>query len=571
MAKQVNFMVGGEAGQGVQSVGIVIAKTFARGGYNIFADQDYESRIRGGHNFFRIRVREGEVGAVIEPVDILIALNKESIDLHRNELTAKGIIIYDNEKIKDVENKKGLFGLPMERLAEEKAGNKLMTNTVALGAIVYMAGYDIEILNKVLRDFFDAGESGEGNVKAAQAGFDYTRENFKGDSGYRLSPISKGEKMLLNGHDAISLGAIAAGCKFMAAYPMTPASPIMEYFASKSKDFDLVMVHAEDEISAVNMAVGASFAGVRAMTATSGSGFCLMVEGLGLAAITETPIVMIDAQRPGPAVGLPTRTEQADLLFMLHAHHGDFPRVLLAPANIEDAFWLTIKAFNLTEKYQLPVIILTDHYLATSYATVDKFDLSKVIIDRGLLFPQRDSGDGEYKRHEFTESGISPRAFPGQGKALVVTDSDEHDEAGHLTESAEIRTAIVDKRWRKLPALKGEIAHPRVYGADKAEITLVGWGSTYGALREAVDILREEGVNAKLLHISEIWPFPSKAVVGILDNAKRTYAVESNATGQFARLIRAETGREVNGKILRYDGRPITPAYIVEHLKKEMK
>ena len=422
-------------------------------------------------------------------------------------------------------------------------------------------------MNKLLREYFGADEKGESNVKAARAGYEYAQENFKGDFNHRLSPISDVKRMLLNGNEAIALGTIAAGCKFMAAYPMTPSTSIMEYVAAKAKDLDLVMVPPEDEISAINMAIGAGYAGVRAMTATSGSGFCLMVEGLGLAGMTETPIVVVNGQRPGPAIGLPTRTEQGDLEFVLHAHHGEFPRAVLAPATVEDAFWLTIKAFNLAEKYQLPVILLTDHHLATSYATVDGFDLSKVTIDRGLLFTPAEAGE-KYKRHRLTKSGISPRAFPGQEGTLVVTDADEHNEEGHLIEDAGTRTQMVQKRMRKLFGLKREITPPQLYGPKKTETMLVGWGSTYSALREAVDTLRKEGASINLLHLSELWPFPSEAVADALDNAHNSYVIENNATGQLSHLIRAETGRKVSGKVLKYDGRPFTPAYIAQAVRE---
>ncbi len=568
MAVDFNFMVGGEAGQGVQSVGFWLAKAFARGGYHVFADQDYESRIRGGHNFFRIRVRDGRVGAIAEPVDILLALNRESIDLHLEELAGEGVAIFDNETVKDVAVGGKLFGLPLERLAQEKAGNKVMSNSVALGAALALTGYKLSLVNTILEEHFGKGEMADNNIAAAKAGYEHTRAEYRGNL-HRLEPQPGGERMLLNGNEALSLGAIAAGCKFMSAYPMTPASSIMEYLAAKSEEFDLVMVHAEDEIAAINMAIGGAYAGVRAMTATSGSGLCLMVEGLGLAGITETPVVVVDGQRPGPAVGLPTRTEQGDLQFVLHAHHGEFPRAVLTPATIEDCFWAAVKAFNLAEKYQLPVIILTDQHLASSYATVDPFDLSQVTIDRGLLFLEEENEPAEYKRHQVTQSGISPRAFPGLGRALVVTDCDEHDEAGHLTEDAAIRTAQVQKRLRKMFGLKQEIANPRLYGPKRAETTLIGWGSTYGAIHEAVDILYKEGDSVNMLHLNEVWPFPAEPVADALSTAGESYVIENNATGQLARLIRAETGREPSEKILKYDGRPFSPAYIVQAIKRE--
>ena len=570
MGSNLNVMVGGEAGQGVQSVGFILVKAFARGGFHLFADQDYESRVRGGHNFFRVRISDSQVGAISEAVDILIALNQESVELHRRELAKGGVAVFDSEKAKGISSDDALFGVPLERLAEEKVGSRLMANTVALGVALGLVGYDLEILNNVLREHFGIGDIGESNVRAAAAGYDYAKNNFKAKFKQGLNPVSDKKGMLINGNEAIALGAIAAGCTFMAAYPMTPSTSIMEYLAGKSDELGLVVVQPEDEISAINMAIGAAFAGARAMTATSGSGFALMVEGLGLAGITETPVVAILAQRPAPAVGLPTRTEQGDLQFVLTAAPGEFPRVVLAPAMVEDAFWLTVNAFNIAEKYQVPVILLTDQHLASSYATVNQFDLQKVNIDRGLLLSDEEIADpGEYKRHRITPSGISPRALPG-GRALVATDSDEHDEEGHLIEDANIRTQMMLKRLRKLDGMRGEIGPPRIYGPEKAETTLIGWGSTYGALKEAMDILQGEGLDVNLLHLNELWPFPAEAVSAVLDQASRSFVVENNATGQLARLIRSETGKKVTGEVLKFDGRPFTPALIVGELKKEV-
>jgi 2-oxoglutarate ferredoxin oxidoreductase subunit alpha len=568
MPVDINFMVGGEAGQGVQSVGYLLAKALARGGYHIFADQDLESRIRGGHNFFRIRAADSEVGAAVEKVDMLLALNKETIDIHRKEMAEGGVILFDSEKIKDVQSGGNLFGVPLDKLAEEKAGNKIMANTVSLGAALGIVDYDFSIIEKVLKEYFGTDDKGESNVKAARAGYDFVKENFHSDFKFQLGSIDDGKQMVLTGNDAVALGAMAAGCKFLAAYPMTPTTPIMEYMAARAKDYNMVVVQPEDEIAAVNMAIGAGFAGVRAMTATSGSGFCLMVEGLGLAGITETPLVIILGQRPGPAVGLPTRTEQGDLQFVLTAHQGEFPRAVLAPATIEDAFWMTVKAFNLAEKYQIPVLVLTDHYSATAYSTVSPFDLSKVTIERGDLFSADKDKPEEYKRHKVTDSGVSPRAFPGLSKTLVVTDADEHDETGHLTEVADIRSTQDEKRLRKMVPLSKEIAPPHRFGPPNADVTLLGWGSTYGAIHEAVAILNRENQKVNMLHFSELWPFPAEAVMTALQNSKRTMAVENNATGQLARLIRAETGRLVDGKILKYDGRPITPAFIIDKFRK---
>jgi 2-oxoglutarate ferredoxin oxidoreductase subunit alpha len=570
MGFNLNIMVGGEAGQGVQSMGFILAKTFARSGYHVFADQDYESRIRGGHNFFRIRISDKPVGAVIEEVDILLALNQETVPLHRREMSAGGVVIFDGEVIKDIASGPGLLAVPLADLAE-KSGGKVMANVVALGVTMSLLDYGLDFLNEALLERFGSGDKGQGNLKAAAAGYQYARENFTKDFKIKLKPKKGQARPLMNGNEALCLGAIAAGCTFLSAYPMTPATPIMEYMAAKADELGMVVIQTEDEIAAINVAIGAGFAGARAMTATSGSGFCLMVEGLGLAALTETPIVIVDGQRPGPAVGLPTRTEQGDLQFVLHAHHGDNPRAVLAPASIEDAFWVTARAFNYAEKYQIPVIILTDHYLATVYATVEEFDLSRVTIDRGELLTDAEVAKlKNYKRHKVTPSGVSPRALPMQGKALVVTDADEHNEAGHLTESASDRNQQLSKRLRKLESLQKEIKPPRIYGPPQATVSLIGWGSSYGALKEAVDILQEEGISANLLHLNELWPFPAAPVDKFMAGAGHSLVVESNATGQLARLIRMETGRKANGNILRFDGRPQTPASILGQVKKEV-
>ncbi|MBI2852387.1 MAG: 2-oxoacid:acceptor oxidoreductase subunit alpha [Chloroflexi bacterium] len=568
MSIEVNFMIGGEAGQGVQSVGFMLCKALARGGYHIFADQDYESRIRGGHNFFRVRASDSPVGAVIEPLNFLLALNRESIDLHRGELGPDGIVIYDRAKITGIAEGDDLFGVPLEELAEI-AGNKVMANTVALGAVAGLIGYDREKINQVLTEQFK-GPVGEANIAAAKAGYDFTEQNFKGKTGFRLKQASDARRLLLSGTDAIALGAIAAGCKFIAGYPMTPTTPILEYMASKAKDHNIVVVQPEDEIAAINMTIGAAYTGMRAMTATSGSGFCLMVEGLGLAGITETPAVVVLGQRPGPAIGLPTRTAQEELEFAIYSGSGEFPRAVLAPATIEESFWLTTKAFNLAEKYQTPVILIIDHTIATSYTTVERFDLSKVVIDRGSLYPDKSVvKPEEYKRHQLTDSGISPRAFPGLSRALAITDSDEHDEAGHLIEDAKTRNEQVEKRMRKITGMRNEIAPPRRCGPHTAETTLIGWGSNYGAIREAIDILSKEGTKVNALHLSELWPFPADAMTDALKTCQTTYVVENNAAGQLAHLIRAETGFSVSGRILKYDGRPFTPAIIADKVRRK--
>ncbi len=571
MSVDLTLKIGGEAGQGMQTIGYVLSKTVARSGFHLFANQDYMSRIRGGHNFFQIRVKEEPVSAWSEEVDILIALDKATVKIHRPELKEKGVIIFDGEHIDISLQPPHLLSVPLERLAREEGGNKLFSNSVAVGATLGVLDYEFHILAQVLREAF--GKRGEeivqNNVKAATAGYDFIQENYK-DS--QLSPLQSGKgnkKMLISGNEALSLGAMAAGCKFMAAYPMTPSTGIITYLAGKAREFGLVAEQAEDEIAAINMAIGASFAGVRAMVATSGGGFSLMVEALGLVGMTETPLVIIEAQRPGPSTGLPTRTAQADLEFVLHASQGEFLRAIFAPATAEDAFWSVVKAFNVAEKYQVPVIIMSDQHLADSYCTCHKFDLRKVKIERGIISDAELTKIKDYRRHRFTPSGISPRAFPSQKGRIVITDSDEHDEEGHLTEDLEMGKKMVQKRLKKIEALATEIEPPQVYPHENAQIILIGWGSTYGALREAVDILIDQGVDVSLMHFQEIWPFPTQLVTSILSKAKQSFCVENNATGQLAHIIRAETGRKVTGKILKFDGRPFSSRYIIKELKNK--
>jgi 2-oxoglutarate ferredoxin oxidoreductase subunit alpha len=575
MAVDFNILVGGEAGQGVQSVGMILAKTFAYGDFHVFADQDYESRVRGGHNFFRVRVKDSEVLAFSPELDILVALNRETIDLHEKELKTGGVIIYDGEQIKTPADSKKYINIPLLKLAEDTVKNKLMANTVAAGAAFGLIGYDFDLLAFILKsEFARHGEKiVNDNITAAWAGYKLARERGAGLNIPSLQPkIGNLHRLLLNGNDALCLGAMAGGCKFVAGYPMTPSSSILEYIADKGRQYGVVMVHVEDEISAMNMAVGAGYTGVRAMVATSGGGFALMVEALALAGMTETPVVAVLGQRPGPATGLPTRTEQAELWFALHAGHGEFPRAVLAPSTAAEAFYAAIKAFNLAEKYQTPVIILTDHHLASSYTTVNRFDLSQVKIDRGELLSDTEvSKMKDYKRPLVTASGISPRALPGQGKALVVTDSDEHDEAGHMIEDAATRNMQVQKRLRKLTGLRREIAGPELKTSPGAGATLIGWGSTYGAISEAAYILKQDGHPVNTLHLSEIWPFPAESVAVALGKSKQNIVIEGNATAQMAGLIRRETGIKADASILKYDGRPFSPAEIISRLHEEVK
>lgn len=554
--------IGGEAGQGIQTIGGTLAKVFARSGYHVFTNQDYESRVRGGHNFYQIRVSDKPVSAIREGVDILVALDNESIVLHETELTINGIIIYDSSFHKQKHNDIYFLDIPFSDLAVKHGGNKIMLNTVATGAVLGMLGMKTDILAGILTKAFKkkGDEIINGNIKAAESGRDFALNNCTRCS-FTIPAPSK-NKMLINGTEAIGLGAIASGCKFYSAYPMTPATGIMNYIAGKEAECGIIVEQAEDEISAINMALGASFAGVRAMTGTSGGGFALMQEGVSLAGITETPIVIALAQRPGPATGLPTRTEQGDLLFLLHSGHGEFPKIVFAPGTPEQAFYLTNKAFELSEKYQVPAFIMTDQYLADAQWTYDGLDTGRIkYSDRRLRGEALNKLD-EYRRHTFTDSGVSPLAIPGASRHLVVTDSDEHDEYGHIIEDAHTRNRMMEKRlFKKMPLIREEISPPVLYGDEDPDILLVGWGSTYGVIKEVVDSLSAEKSIA-MLHFSEIYPFPLEKNINylsLLNKSKLAICIENNATGQFAHLVKAETGYMFfeNG-IKKYDGRPFT-------------
>ncbi len=574
MAVDINFSIGGQAGQGIQSMSFMLGKTMMRGGHEVFISQDYESRIRGGHSWASVRTADRPIEALSDRVDVLIALNAETIDLHRREMSPSGLVICDREALKlgDTDHD-GVLDVPLQRLAVEKGGDRVMSNTVAVGALLGLIGHDFDLLATVLREEFAGREDKivQGNVAAARAGYDFARGNAD-RAPQQVSPRAGADgRMMMTGHEAVALGAMAAGCKFVAGYPMTPTTSILEFMAEKGRRFNIPVVQAEDEISAANMVVGAAYAGARAMTATSGGGFCLMVEALSLAAMTETPMVVILGQRPGPAIGLPTRTEQADLEFALYGGHGGFRRPVLAPGGATEAFWLTVKAFNIADRYQTPVIVITDHDLADSYSTVARFDLGGVRIDRGQVVSDEEAaGLTAYKRHLVTDSGISPRARPMQGRFVVATDSDEHDEEGHIIEDAQTRTRMMLKRQRKLAGLPGEMAPPEITSRTDAEMTLVGWGSTRGAIREAAELLEAEGVRASVVHLSGLWPFPADAIAQALAGSRRTIVIESNATGQLARLLRAETGIKAHRSLLKFDGRPFSPRYIVDALKKEV-
>jgi 2-oxoglutarate ferredoxin oxidoreductase subunit alpha len=564
-----SIKIGGEAGQGIQTVGDLLTKVFSRSGFYIFTHQDYESRVRGGHNFYQVRLSDKPISASRKKIDIIVAFDEATIIHHESELTEGGILVYDPVITKRSLEAPHFLKVPFAELAAKSGGSAVTANTVATGVVMGMLRHPIGPLMDILPETLKSKDEKNISINrdAAKSGYEYAGVHCT-RCAFTLSPPLE-PLMVIDGNEAIGLGAAASGCKFYSAYPMTPSTGIMVSLAKKARDFGIIVEQAEDEIAAINMALGASFAGVRAMTGSSGGGFALMVEGLSLAAMTETPIVIALAQRPGPATGFPTRTEQGELLFALHAGHGDFPRIIFAPGSPEEAFYLTNKAFDLSQRFQVPVFILTDQYLADTQWTYKKFDMEDLIYVDYRLRGEMLQGQDEYKRHAFTDSGISPFAIPGESKHLVVTDSDEHNEEGHLVEDGPIRLKMVNKRvFLKKSAISASINPPLLYGGKGPETVIVGWGSMYGIMKEAVDALSGKRSIA-MLHFSEIYPFPGRDkldYIDLLKKTKKTIVIEQNATSQFARLMKTETGYDFTDHINRYDGRP----FMIEELVGEI-
>ncbi len=572
----MTLKIGGEAGQGVESTGRGFAKALVRAGLHVFALQDYHSRIRGGHNFYQIRVADHDIHSHNEPVHLLLALTKVAINEHLREIVPNGGVIYDPalgvDEAEIMAQSVQAFPIPLEQIAVDEGGSKVMANTAAIGAAAGLTGLDVDVINSVIRDNF--GKKGQAvvdaNLKVAAAARGFVKEKFGDPFPFKLKRLQAPSRMLISGNESLSLGALMGGCRFVAGYPMTPGSPILEWFSVRSKEWGIVTKHTEDELAAVNMVIGAAQMGVRAMTPTSGGGFSLMVEGMGLAGLCEVPIVIVNVQRPGPATGLATRTEQADLLFMIYATQGEFPRIVLAPGTVEQCFEAGWRAFNLAEKFQTPALIISDAFLAHSPRALDMDALNlDVPIDRGTLLSdeQLDRLTERYKRYLDTRSGVSPRARPGHPNAVYSSASDEHDEFGQICEDIVVRNQQNEKRMRKLEAARAEMKAPLRYGPPQAERTFLTWGSTVGPLRMAVDILNEQGQTANIVQIMDVWPLPVEKVTAALSGVNKLIGVEQNYTGQLATLVRAYTGIEVDGLITKYDGRPMSPEYILSHLK----
>ena len=571
-----NWKIGGEAGYGIMTTGTVISKIATRSGYHIFSYFEYPSLIRGGHNTVEVVFSDEEITASKWHVDMLVCLNKATYDLHKHRLTSNSIVMYDPDIFQpDIECKK--VPLPLKKIKEKQEIHQQMLNTVAVGGSISMLGGDIAIFEDILKHQFarKGQEVVDFNVRLAKVGFD----QIKADNVTPLSILSKKnetpEKMVLTGNDAYSIATVGADCKYYAAYPMTPSSSILMSLAAWQDQTQMVVRHSEDEIAVINSALGASFAGVRSSVGTSGGGFALMVEALSYAGIAEIPIVVFLGMRPGPATGMPTWTEQGDLLFATQAGHGEFPKIVLAPGDVSEMIELTLKAFDLADNYQTPVIIVADKFLCESYKDLFRDDVDKTLKDyspnRGRIVSS--TTQSPYLRYKIEETGVSEMLIPGQKGVFFQANSYEHIEDSHTTEDSEARKKQVEKRNKKWNTyLKTHFDGPKYYGDKLADTVFVTWGGVKGIVQEAQKILsREHNKNVGLLHFNHVYPLDEELIKSFFKDNVRYILVENNSHAQFGQLLRMQTGVNLNEKVLKYDGRPFWPEELVKYVNGESK
>lgn len=586
MRPLVSWKVGGEQGTGIDSAGEILATVCNRLGYHIYGYREFSSRIMGGHSNYKIRIGTEPIGSTTDELHLLVAIDQETIDRNAWELVPGGLVIADEAIAPKLpEGCRGaLLSMPIGEWASE-IGNPLVRNVIFLGITAYIFGLPLEGFNQVIEELW--GRKGEEvvaqNKAALLRGYNHAAEHVL-TRDFVLAPADGKERLLMMGNEAVALGAIAAGCRFMAAYPITPASEIMEWLQKHMPKFGGVVVQAEDEIAAMAMCIGASFAGARVLTATSGPGLSLKQENLGLAHTAELPVVIVDTQRGGPSTGMPTKHEQSDLFAMLYGTHGDTPRIVLAPSTAEECFYDTIRAFNLADKYQMPVYLALDLSLALNKQTVEPFDLSKVQIDRGEIVPTETllalaKGEG-FKRYRITESGISPRSLPGQPRGQYLATGVEHDEYGKVSEDPNNRVEMMKKRFRKVEGLKEKGV--AVYGEPTSEVLLIGFGATRGPLDEARAQLRAADINVTHAQVRMLAPFPAEELADLIEGAKHVLVVESNFSAQLTQLIKIHVGdvlasrptsRGLNhvASLLKYNGKPFLPSEIVARAEEELK
>jgi 2-oxoglutarate ferredoxin oxidoreductase subunit alpha len=570
----ITIKFGGAAGEGLMTTGVICSKLFHRAGFFVFAENDYPSLIRGGHNTMTVRASEEKIYSLDGKIDIYIAFDKRSVLEHINEIEQNGILIFDSKFEKELSEelkllKVKLLPIPLSSQAIN-LGDPLFLNQISLGAICKLLNLDFEILkNLLLENFSSKGEEiVQKNIQAASFGFSFIEQNFSNLCKSLITQKPQKNLYLLNANDALCLASIKAGLKFVAEYPMSPSSSILHWMAKYAQKFNIVVKQTEDEIAAINYVLGAAYAGVRAMTATSGGGFSLMTEALGNAGLAEIPCVIVNVQRAGPSTGLPTYTDQADLQFVMHASQGEFPRIVCMPGDVAEAFYETFNVWNMAELVQTPAIILLDKYLAESLQSV-QINTSNLQIKRGMIISDEElESKKEFLRHKITPSGISPRAFPGQKNGMHVASSYEHDESGYTSEDPQNRVMQIDKRARKLNAINPQLFQPVFFGDIKAPILIVSWGSTKGVILEALKHFKRENIPVRFMHIKYAIPFATDTIKEALLSHPNAIIFEGNSTGQMRNYIREKTGILIENVCLKYDARPFEVKQIVQEVKK---
>ncbi|MGY4763064.1 2-oxoacid:acceptor oxidoreductase subunit alpha [Paenibacillus caseinilyticus] len=578
MISQLSWKVGGQQGEGVESTDKIFSTALTRLGYYLYGYRHFSSRIKGGHTNNKIRISTKPIRAISDDLDILVAFDQETIDVNAHELRENGVIIADAKVNPVVPEgiKARLFPVPITAIAEE-LGTSLFKNMAASGASWALLGLPLEVFNKAVEEEF--GRKGaavvEKNIEAVRKAAEFVLELNGGPlPEFQLEPADGRQKLFMIGNDAIGLGAVAAGCRFMPAYPITPASEVMEYLIKTLPKFGGTVIQTEDEIAACTMAIGANYGGVRALTASAGPGLSLMMEAIGLAGMTETPVVIVDTQRGGPSTGLPTKQEQSDVLAMIYGTHGEIPKIVLSPSTIEECFYDTIEAFNLAEIYQVPVILLTDLQLSLGKQTAEPLDFKKVTIERGTLQQgelQPNEENKLFKRYEFTENGISPRVIPGQKYGLHHVTGVEHDQEGRPSESPENRKKMMDKRMNKIKTVSKKVTDPIKVDAlhENPDLLIIGMGSTGGTIDEARRRLDASGVKSNHITVRLLHPFPTEELAPYLEKAKQVVVVENNATGQLASLIKLNVGyADKLNSMLKYNGNPFLPAEITKYCQE---
>jgi len=560
--EDVSIVLCGEAGQGIQTVEHILTQTLKLSGYHVFSTQEYMSRIRGGNNSTLVRISSNRVSAPVDRIDLLIPFSPGAVRHVQKKISPETILMGEKKIYGNEYQEERAIDVPLSEIASE-VGGRIYSNTVAVAVLAGLLKVEREVLDRYLRHYFSGKDENtiHKNLEAARRGYEVSDELLRNGK-LQIDLVKHNdikEEILIDGVEALAMGAVAGGCNFLSFYPMSPSTAVAVLLAQYSKEFGIIVEQAEDEISAINMVIGAWYAGARGLASTSGGGFALMVEGLSLAGMIESPLVVHIGQRPGPATGLPTRTEQGELLFALYSGHGEFPRIILTPGTIEDCFYLAQKAFNLADQYQVPVFILTDQYLLESHYNIPSLDPIRNPLQKHFVETNQD-----YKRYELTEAGLSPRGIPGFGEGLVVLDSDEHDEEGHITEDLDLRTKMVNKRFKKLGLLMKDIIAPELVGPKDYETLIIGWGSTYHAIKEALRRLGTKDV--AFLHFKQVYPLHPDTIA-YLQKAKKRVIVENNGTAQFGQLIRLRAGFDMDLRILKYNGLPFSVEGLGEQLK----